>query len=678
MGACYTIELLETTADMRPVIELTNVMRSYQMGGNELQVLKRITFSIQEGEFVAIMGPSGSGKSTLMQIMGLLDRPTAGSYVLLGQDVSHLSDDAGAMLRSQRLGFIFQLFSLLPRTSALDNVLLPMIYAGNGHRQERAREVLVAVGLADRTEHTPSQLSGGQQQRVAIARALVNHPQILFADEPTGNLASDQAEDILQRLTQLNREGLTIIMVTHEPEIAAYASRTIRLKDGMILEDQSNASALGESKHPVSAPIVPLQADAPLDSLESPRFSLAELKEHVRSALRAMAANKIRSALSVLGVLIGVAAVIAMLAVGTGARAAIQARLASLGSNVVMLFPGAPNLRGIAGVVGDYTRLTLDDVKAVQQANPFVADIYGEVEGNVRVVYQDRNTVVELQGVPPNYESIRNATPTVGRFFTEQEDLSRSRVVLLGQTVVRDLFGEEDPVSQMVKINRVTFEVIGVLPPKGATAFSDQDAMVVIPLHTAMKRVLSTIYLHEMAIQCATPESIPVVMSDVEAILRKRHRLPSDKENDFTLRNNAQTQATLSETTRTLSLFLLSVAAISLLTGGIGIMNIMLVSVKQRTREIGLRKAVGATRRAILAQFLLEASVLSLVGGIMGIVLGAAVALMLSKLAGWATLVTPLSIVLAFAFSVGVGVIFGFWPAHKASLLSPIEALRYE
>jgi len=391
-----------------------------------------------------------------------------------------------------------------------------------------------------------------------------------------------------------------------------------------------------------------------------------------------MAANKIRSALSVLGVLIGVAAVIAMLAVGTGARAAIQARLASLGSNVVMLFPGAPNLRGIAGVVGDYTRLTLDDVKAVQQANPFIADIYGEVEGNVRVVYQDRNTVVELQGVPPNYESIRNATPTVGRFFTEQEDLSRSRVVLLGQTVVRDLFGEEDPVSQMVKINRVTFEVIGVLPPKGATAFSDQDAMVVIPLYTAMKRVLSTIYLHEMAIQCATPESIPVVMSDVEAMLRKRHRLPSDKENDFTLRNNAQTQATLSETTRTLSLFLLSVAAISLLTGGIGIMNIMLVSVKQRTREIGLRKAVGAARRAILAQFLLEASALSLVGGIMGIVLGAVVALMLSKLAGWATLVTPLSIVLAFAFAVGVGVIFGFWPAYKASLLSPIEALRYE
>ncbi len=662
-----------------PIIELTNVARSYQMGESELQVLKGITLAIDAGEFVAVMGPSGSGKSTLMQIMGLLDRPTAGRYCLLGRDVSRLSDDAGAVLRSQQLGFIFQLFNLLPRTSALDNVMLPMIYTGNGHRQERARELLATVGLADRLDHMPNQLSGGQQQRVAIARALVNRPRILFADEPTGNLALGQAEDILGCLTQLNRQGLTIVLVTHEPEIAASASRIIHLKDGLMVEDTPNDPV--PCAHGVAArlPAVLAQDTAyPTATVATPRFSLAEFKEHIHSALRAMAANKIRSALSVLGVLIGVAAVIAMLAVGTGARASIQARLASLGSNVVMLFPGAPNLRGIAGVVGDYTRLTLEDVTAVRQASPSIADIYGEVESNVRVVYQDRNALVELQGVPPNYESIRNATPVVGRFFTEQEDAHRSRVVLLGQTVVRDLFGEENPVGETVKINRVNFEVIGLLPPKGATAFSDQDAMVVIPLHTAMKRVLSTIYLHEMAIQCDAPESIPSVMSDVEAMLRKRHRLPSYKENDFTLRNNAATQTALSDTTRTLSLFLLSVAAISLLVGGIGIMNVMLVSVKQRTREIGLRKAVGAARRAIVAQFLLEASTLSLVGGLMGIVCGAGVAFALSMLGGWVTVVTPQSIVLAFGFSAGVGVLFGFWPAYKASLLSPIEALRYE
>jgi len=662
-----------------PLIELHDMARSYAMGGIELPVLKGITLTIEAGEFVAIMGPSGSGKSTLMQILGLLDRPSSGRYCLLGREVSQLSDDAGAVLRSRTLGFIFQLFNLLPRTRAVDNVLLPMIYAGADHRLERARALLQEVGLADRLEHTPGQLSGGQQQRVAIARALVNRPQILFADEPTGNLASDQAEEILRLLARLNQQGLTIILVTHEPDIAAYARRIIRLKDGLVIEDRAHTPAAGEVGATVHDSIaVTHNAAHSSFTLAAPRFSWAEGREHIASALRVMASHKIRSALSVLGVLIGVAAVIAMLAVGTGAQASIQARLASLGSNVIMLFPGAPNLRGISGSVGDYTRLTLDDVKAVQAASLAIADIYGEVEDNVRVTYQDRNTVAELQGVPQNYESIRNATPTVGRFFTEQEDLGRSRVIVLGQTVVSNLFGDANPIGETVKINRVDFDVIGVLPPKGASAFSDQDAMVVIPLHTAMKRVLGATYLHEMAIQCESPESMPGVISAVEARLRQRHRLPSYRENDFTLRNNAQMQAALSETTRTLSWFLSSVAAISLLTGGIGIMNIMLVSVKQRTREIGLRKAVGATRRAILLQFLLEASMLSLLGGIMGMLLGVAIAGILATFAGWMTIVTPQAVLLAFLFSAGVGVLFGFWPAYKASLLSPIEALRYE
>ncbi len=657
-----------------PIIEMRKIARSYSVGGSELQVLKEITLTIEAGEFVAIMGPSGSGKSTLMQVMGLLDRPTAGSYVLFGRDVSHLSDDEGAARRSQTLGFIFQLFNLLPRTSALDNVMLPMIYAGQNHGEERGRELLTRVGLADRVDHRPNQLSGGQQQRVAIARALANKPHILFADEPTGNLASDQAEVILQCLSDLNAQGQTIILVTHDADIAAHAHRIIHLKDGKLIQDEWTSRVPKAERRPGQSASAPVTAS----SLTSSRISVAEMQEHLSFAVRALAANKIRSILSVIGVLIGVAAVIAMLAVGKGAQTSIQARLASLGSNVIMLFPGAPNTRGVQGIVGDYTRLTLDDVTAVQKASPHIADIYGEAEGNVRVVYEDRNTVVELQGVPPNYESIRNSTPTVGRFFTEEEDTSHARVVLLGQTVVRDLFGDQDPVGETVKINRVPFNVIGILPPKGSSAFSDQDAMVVIPLHTAMKRVLSTQYLHEMAIQCDAPESIPGVIDGVKAVLRTRHRLSRFKEDDFTLRNNAELQTTLSETTKTMSWFLLSVAAISLVVGGIGIMNIMLVSVKQRTREIGLRKAVGARRKAILAQFLLEASILSLIGGLLGIVLGSVIAMGFSQLAGWNTVVTWQSIGLAFACSAAVGMIFGYWPAHKASLLSPIEALRYE
>ncbi len=661
-----------------PVIEMINITRSYRMGENELKALHEVTLKIEAGEFIAIMGPSGSGKSTLMQIMGLLDRPTSGHYSLLGRDVSDLSDDEGAVLRSQTLGFIFQQFNLLPRTSALDNVILPMIYAGKENREERGCELLRAVGLEDRIGHQPNQLSGGQQQRVAIARALVNKPMILFADEPTGNLASDQAEDILKLITNLNHEGLTIVLVTHDPAIAAHAPRVIRLMDGALVEDESHGLQYGEQKHFGNQSTSTIIARQSILNFESPKFSLAEFKEHFNSACRAMTANKVRSTLSVLGVLMGVAAVIAMLAIGKGAEASIQNRLASLGSNVIMLFAGAPSTRGIRGAVGNYTRLTLDDAKAVQKANPHIADIYPEVEGNVRVAYKDRNTVVEVQGVPTNYESIRSASPTDGRFFTAKEDIRAVRVALLGTTVVKDLFGDENPVGATVKINRVNFEVIGILPSKGASAFSDQDSMIIMPFHTAMKRVLNTQYLHEMAIQCDSPESILAIMSDIETLMRKRHRVPRYKENDFTVRNNAEVQTTLSDTTRTMSLFLLSVATISLLVGGISIMNIMLVSVTERTREIGLRKAVGASRRAILIQFLMEASALSMVGGILGIVLGTSIAVTLSKLAGWATIVTFQSIVLAFAFSAGVGVIFGLWPAHKASLRSPIEALRYE
>jgi macrolide transport system ATP-binding/permease protein len=654
------------------LIELKNISRVYQMGDTALTVLNGLDLSIDEGEFVAIIGPSGSGKSTLMQILGLLDRPTSGTYTLLGKDVSGLSDDEAARMRSKTIGFIFQMFNLLARTSAFDNVMLPMIYSSAPDRADHAKKILEKMGLGDRLDHKPNQLSGGQQQRVAISRALVNNPKIIFADEPTGNLASTQAAEILKMLEDMNKSGITVILVTHDLEIAGHARRIIHIKDGKIVKD--------ERRQPVIPAKAGIQAGSPIktfgDDVIEKENLIGELREQCASALRALTSNKVRSLLSVLGILIGVAAVIAMLAMGRGAQKAIETRIASLGSNLLMLRPEAPSQSGVRTAEG-FSRLKIDDIDALRVI-PNMSRIDGNVTGAAQIVYGNENRNVRVEGAMPTYAKMRNSEPYFGRFFTDAENIKMDRVVLLGQTTVSNLFKNEDPVGKLVKINRINFEVIGVLPAKGSSGWRDQDDVILLPLNTAMRRVLGKKYLDNIYIECDSAETIPVVTEEVTEIMRKRHRLPEYKDDDFSIRNMADIQATLTGTTKTFTTLLAVVATISLLVGGIGIMNIMLVSVSERTREIGLRKAVGATRRAILSQFLIEAVVLAMTGGGTGILLGLLISLTLSKLAGWASIVTLDSIVVAATFSAVVGVVFGFWPAKKASLLSPIEALRYE
>jgi macrolide transport system ATP-binding/permease protein len=645
---------------MTALIELRGIDKIYTSGELAVQVLHDVSLDIHKGEFVAIIGSSGSGKSTLMNLLGCLDRPTHGEYRFAGRPVGDLDRDELAALRREAFGFVFQSYNLISSANALENVEIPAIYAGTPapERHARAEELLTRLGLGERLQNRPSQLSGGQQQRVSIARALMNDAEVILADEPTGALDSHSGQEVLALLKELSGQGKTVIIITHDREVASHADRLIEIKDGRIIADSGSRSE----------PAV--QAVKTLDLDEQPaRVAVADTGEAVRMALRALKSNLFRTVLTLLGIVIGVASVVAMLAVGNGARQQVVERISSMGTNLLSVRPGAPNMpRSATGVTAT---LTPADAQAIAVLDN-VTDALGELQGSATLRAGNIDYKTSITATNAGMPVVREWPLAQGSFFTDSDERSYAAVVVLGQTVAKNLFPDDsNPVGRYVLVQNVPFQVVGVMSAKGATPWGqDQDDVALMPFSTGSLRLFGQRYVQSITAHIADVSRIDETQERIREELLARH----NGVEDFQIRNTASLLDAVTATQDTLTVLLGSIAAISLLVGGIGVMNIMLVNVTERTREIGIRMATGARTGNILQQFITEALVVSAIGGVLGVLVGLGSAALIGSL-GTAVQFTLAPVLLAFGCAFATGLIFGLMPARKAAHLDPVLAL---
>ncbi|MGL6364364.1 MacB family efflux pump subunit [Aeromonas veronii] len=649
-----------------PLIQLKGVERRYQSGDSEVTVLHPLDLTITAGEMIAIVGASGSGKSTLMNLLGCLDSPSSGQYLFRGQDTATMDALALARLRCHHFGFIFQRYHLLPHLNAAANVEIPAVYAGTSRpdRQARARQLLGRLGLADRSHHTPGQLSGGQQQRVSIARALANGGEVILADEPTGALDSQSGKEVMAILKELHAQGHTIILVTHDMDVASHADRIITLKDGRVEQDSGPCQ---------TGPLAPTTAIDPqkiVSTTSAMGHDWDRYREAGRMAMHAMLAHRMRTFLTMLGIIIGIAAVVSVVALGQGARAKVIYQINAMGTNTIEIFPG----KGWGDEkMASIQTLNQGDLDALL-GQPYLAGASPEIGSSGQLRYRNKTNSGNVTGVGNDYFKVKGMTLVSGRLLEWQDIQQRAAVAVVDKKSITSLLGKDDPVGKVVLVGTLPVRIVGVVSQETGFGPTSQSVNIWLPYSAVMSRLISQHHFSQITIRVKDGVQPALAEQAVIELITQRHGVK-----DFFTFSSDSIIKSVEKTTATMTLMVSAIAVISLIVGGVGVMNIMLVSVVERTREIGIRIAVGARQSDILQQFLIEAVMVSLLGGIFGVGLSLGIGALFSLLVDSIKMQFSLfSILMAFGCSSLIGILFGYLPARNAARLDPVVALARE